>query len=234
MIDLSWIFPRAFTELETVWTILKRKNPCGNRPHRDHYLDLLTEMHTKMDAIVTHVIPRITEAFHYDFRSPDLVKAIFFHPSLESFFRDLENYVTRGLNKPRVVDFGALIQITRVGKHLALLGDTILDLAISHFSLELRPPHLRKFDYVRQKWVGNQNLARVCDRLGLCEYRIVNTFNLPPINPEKIPKVKGDLVEAIYGVIYVESGLDPVMHSFWDLLTPPKDEEGESKSGVVK
>lgn len=67
-------------------------------------------------------------------------------------------------------------------------------------------------DLTKQKsnTVSNSNLAKFCDRLGLFEYKIsrVDDKSSSKSKEETIKHEKGTLVEAIFGVIYLEHGLE--------------------------
>ncbi|UYP48597.1 hypothetical protein NEF87_004882 [Candidatus Lokiarchaeum ossiferum] len=65
----------------------------------------------------------------------------------------------------------------------------------------------------REKIVKNDHLAVICDRWQLFEHRIkrVHEGTTAPNNSKKIIHEKGTLVEAIFGVIYLEMGFEEVL-----------------------
>ncbi len=63
--------------------------------------------------------------------------------------------------------------------------------------------------------VANDNLAKVCDEWNLYKFRL-NRLNDPSEKnrkPKTIQHEKGTLVEAIYGVIYLEFGFEELIRT---------------------
>jgi ribonuclease-3 len=60
----------------------------------------------------------------------------------------------------------------------------------------------------RAEVVSNEHMARVCDKWGLYKHRI--HFDPPTETKAEIEHNKGTLLEAIYGIIYVEHGFEKV------------------------
>jgi dsRNA-specific ribonuclease len=65
----------------------------------------------------------------------------------------------------------------------------------------------------RAEYASNKNLARVYDKWGLYDFRIHFDPNQSENNGKKINHAKGTIVEAIFGVVYIEAGLDQVVLS---------------------
>jgi len=101
------------------------------------------------------------------------------------------------------------------GNVLALIGDAALDLAIIKFlwdSFDSSITTVGEITETRKEFVSNENLAKVCDRLNLYEYRL-DRLNIPisTTKKETINHEKATLVEALFGVIYLEYDFEGIL-----------------------
>ena len=91
---------------------------------------------------------------------------------------------------------------------LALIGDAALDLSVVQTFWDSSLTTVGKLTKKRPGIVANDNLARICDEWNLFNY-CLNRLNDPSeknAKPKTIEHEKGTLIEAIYGVIYLEFG----------------------------
>jgi ribonuclease-3 len=98
--------------------------------------------------------------------------------------------------------FAELINLSEMSKVLALVGDAVISSAVLQHLWE---PHLGDAGKITQRKaeiVSNEHMAKLCDKWGLYEYRI--HFDPDTTSKSEIDHDKGTLLEAIYGIIYIE------------------------------
>jgi len=92
---------------------------------------------------------------------------------------------------------------------LALLGDAAIDMAILHHIWKPRASDVGYLTERRSGLVSNEHLSKKCDEWRLYENRI--HFDPPTPTKSEMEHIKGTLVEAFYGVIYIEMGFRKVL-----------------------
>ena len=95
-----------------------------------------------------------------------------------------------------------------MAKTLALVGDAAISMAVLH---HLWKPDVETVGHLTQKRseiVSNENLSQMCDKLQLFEYRI--HFDPPTQTKSETEHIKGTLIEAVYGIMYIRYGLERV------------------------
>ncbi len=105
------------------------------------WLSQISDILQKLRAIETDLSPKIEEAFQYQFQSADLVKILFFQLSIQTVFKDLENYFEQSRVR-NLADFETLCHLPNAGQVLALLGDSALDLAVAQLFWESKKRRL--------------------------------------------------------------------------------------------
>ena len=212
---LKWDIYGAFDGIPDIKKVLEEELAQIPKEHSRkwakvvRWLAQVTDVLKKLEYIEKILIPKIMDAFHYEFESPDLVKVIFFQPSIKKLFDEL--VIHFNANEIKVgADFEVLCNIGEAAKVMALLGDSTLGLAAVQAYWEAKISRVGNISQKRAALVSNENLARTCERLDLYDYRIHDTFDQEPQNEEKIAHVKGTLIEGIYGIIYAEKGIDAV------------------------
>ena len=98
-------------------------------------------------------------------------------------------------------------------KVLALIGDAAIDLALIENLWEPNISNVGELTEKRSKFASNENLARICDKWDIYDFRIHFDPNKPEIKEETINHVKGTIIEALFGVMYIESGLKQIIPS---------------------
>jgi dsRNA-specific ribonuclease len=137
------------------------------------------------------------------FRNSELFLVAMFQPSTKNLFLELETQYRRSVNDPLGQDgFAEMINLSEMSKVLALIGDAVISSAVLQYLWE---PHLGDAGKITQKKaeiVSNNHMAKLCDEWSLYEYRI----HFDPGTPGKLEMNhdKGTLLEAIYGIIYIE------------------------------
>jgi ribonuclease-3 len=172
----------------------------------------LKELHcitTLMKQIRTGLSVDLERVFGHDFADDELLLVTMFQPSTRNLFLEIKTHyesITDREHDSKNLD--DLISISDMAKTLALVGDAAISMAVLH---HLWRPDVETVGHLTQRRseiVSNENLARVCDRFQLYEHRI----HFDPITPTKseTEHIKGTLIEAVYGIMYIRYGLERV------------------------
>ncbi|MHA1959103.1 MAG: ribonuclease III domain-containing protein [Candidatus Thorarchaeota archaeon] len=162
-----------------------------------------------VDKVTNDLQPEVQNILGLIIEETELFQIVMFQPSTKNLFLEIKTQYLTDSALPlteRQMDF--LISISELAKVIALVGDGAISMAVLH---QLWSPESDKVGGMTQRRaeaVSNENLARVCDRWKLYEHRI--HFDPPTPTKSEIEHIKGTLVEAVYGIIYVEKGLDGV------------------------
>ncbi|MCY3412094.1 MAG: hypothetical protein INQ03_10725 [Candidatus Heimdallarchaeota archaeon] len=183
----------------------KLKTPSG-------FKEDLEELKDKIERIENHLIPRLEQELNIRFTTPELVLLGLCQSSLKNLFESLREYF-RSRNEWPIseLEFDELAGSGDTSKVLALLGDAILDLAVVQIHWENSIAKVGDLTIKRMNIVSNQNLAKVCDRWGLYYYRINKKGTVDKSNQKDINHLKGTLVEAVIGIIYMEMEYEDII-----------------------
>ncbi|MHA2227395.1 MAG: ribonuclease III domain-containing protein [Candidatus Hodarchaeales archaeon] len=178
------------------------------------YLDELNYIKTQIENIHLELIPSLETIFRLKFPTPELVMLALARPSIRNIFIDLKGYFEKESNSPlKIEEYDELAASGEATNVLALIGDAILDLTVVQIMWDSSLSTVGKLSIQREEIVSNQNLAKVCDKWRLYEYRLCRLHD-PTAQEAKektIQHEKGTLVEAIFGVIYMEFGVEHVV-----------------------
>jgi ribonuclease-3 len=156
-----------------------------------------------LDRIEQKLIPKLEETLKLRFRNKELFMVAMFQPSTKNLFLELETEYRGSDEDPLGPDgFAEMINLSEMSKVLALVGDAVISSAVLQHLWE---PHLGDAGKITQKKaeiVSNNHMAKLCDKWKLYDYRI----HFDPERPSKseMDHDKGTLLEAIYGIIYIE------------------------------
>ena len=159
--------------------------------------------------IETVLAPRLEQILGTQFKDRELLSISMFQPSTKNLFLELQiHYCKRGEKRVDCEAIAELTLLSDVGEILALLGDAAIDVAILHHIWRPKASDVGTLTRDRSKLVSNAHLSKKCDEWGLYEKRI----HFDPRTPTKseMEHDKGTLVEALYGMLYVELGFNRV------------------------
>lgn len=192
------------------------ESPSARSSERDklaHWVDKLEQLLEKIHAIHVEVTPLLERDIKKSIVSGEILELAMFQPSTKNLFSEIELYVERGetcILTP--YELRELAFLSEGAKTLAWVGDAALNLAVL---TQLWMPSVMSVGELterRKEYVQNANLARLCDRWKLYEHRL--HFD-PPSDPtivtrETVDHIKGTLVEAIFGILFLAEGLTGV------------------------
>jgi hypothetical protein len=177
-------------------------------------LDYIIERVTYAEEVLT---PRLEGLFSFELNEKGLFTVALFQPSTKNLFLELEiHYCESGEAIAECKILPDLVALSETAKILALLGDAAIDMAILHHIWKPRASDVGSLTETRSGLVSNEHLSLKCDEWGLYENRI--HFDPPTPMKSEMEHIKGTLVEALFGVIYIEMGfrrvLEMVKHLF--------------------
>ncbi len=185
-----------------------RRNTPKNNTRLLHKLDRwihdIKYIQDSLHRIEADLVPKLEDILKVKFQKDELFLVAMFQPSTKNIFLELETHYRRSDEDPLGLDgFAEMINLSEMSKVLALVGDAVISSAVLQHLWE---PHLGDAGRITQRKaeiVSNEHMAKLCDKWNLYEYRI--HFD-PPDTPSKseIDHDKGTLLEAIYGIIYIE------------------------------
>ncbi|MHA2358973.1 MAG: ribonuclease III domain-containing protein [Candidatus Thorarchaeota archaeon] len=206
---LSWkpiqLVNRMDTLSKTVQTT--RKNTPRNNTRLvkklDRWLHDIKYIQKCFQRIEDTLIPMLQDILNVKFQSTELFLVAMFQPSTKNIFLELETQYRHSDDDPLGQDgFAEMINLSEMGQVLALVGDAVISSAVLQHLWE---PHLGDAGKITQRKaeiVSNEHMAKLCDKWNLYDYRI----HFDPETPSKseVNHDKGTLLEAIYGIIYIE------------------------------
>ncbi|MFW9975564.1 MAG: ribonuclease III domain-containing protein [Candidatus Thorarchaeota archaeon] len=156
-----------------------------------------------LKRIRENLVPDLEGLLGVDFSSPELIQVAMFQPSTKNIFSELETQYKGSDDDPLGQDgFGMMTNLSEMAKVLALVGDGVISSAVIQ---HLWKPHLSNAGEItlrKAEIVSNENMAKLCDEWNLYEYRIHFDPDVP--SKSEVEHDKGTLVEAIYGIVYIE------------------------------
>ena len=175
------------------------------------FLEELENLIDKIDKIQAELIPNLERVLRLKFPTPELILIALSRPSIRTNYEQIEEHFQKYPPNPLEKDeYSELASSGDAANVLALIGDAALDLAVVQSLWDSSLATAGELSSKRVDLVSNVNLAKVCDEWKLCEYRL-QRLHLPTkqlSKDETIEHEKATLVEAIYGVIYLEFGFE--------------------------
>ena len=183
----------------------------------ERWLEEIGSIHDGLKRIREELVPDMERVLELKFTHKELFQVAMFQPSTKNIFLELETQYRRSKSSPLDSDgFAELINLSEMAKVIALVGDAVISSAVLQHLWE---PHLGDAGKITQRkaeLVSNEHMAKLCDKWGLYEYRI----HFDPDTPSKseMDHDKGTLLEAIYGIIYIEYEYKQILKSVTHLI----------------
>ena len=209
------IMARSFlgkaNQIEQNLTLLKKEGRTQKS------IEDISKIEKRFERIKEFYIPGIKTATGYEFLNPDLFFFVFLYKEIIMVFSEAQTNPVKpgGIKLLSSQDLREMTEISEDRRTLAYIGDAALETGVmaSIWSLqETQKIPLNEFLHdERNKLVENEPLSRFWDSLQLNDSPII--ANLPPENDE----TKGSSMEAVFGIIFLESGLEAVETSLQNL-----------------
>jgi len=213
---LRWNVQGLFDNLSIVRNELEvelNSLPESSIRKRDKLVTLIAQLRDiegTVQDIKDNKIAEIERSFDYKFTEPNLVVLAFFQADTNGLFTKLKNHPFQNEKK---FDFEPYLNLDEAARVLAWIGDSAIDLAITHFLWQPNISSTGELSIKRAEFVSNKNLAKLCDKWNLFDFRLGSTKSMENANEEKVEHAKGTIVEALFGVLYIECGLEKVISS---------------------
>lgn len=221
--QLDWIQIGLKQKIHTIQTMIqekRRETPRRNTrtlDKLDRWDESIQQVESKLVEIEEILGPRLENELDIDLRDSELLQIGMFQPSTKNIFLELETEYRYDRNCPLSnQDFENLANLPEMAQALALVGDAAIDMAVLHYLWEPTAADVGMLTQRRADIVSNEHLADICDDWGLYEYRIHFDPGYP--SDAEMQHDKGTLLEAVYGIIYVEHGFDTVEREITHIL----------------
>lgn len=208
---LKWNIKGVFDNIPVIEKALENRlnqlpeNNLRERRKITHWIDQIKKINDNINNIKKSKLVELERNINYNFSEPDLVVLSFIQPSIRKMFEELNIYSSKlSLN----VNFEPYLSMDEAAKVLALIGDAAISLALIQILWQPNISNVGELSTKRSEYASNENLARVCDKWGLYGLRI--HFGS---DQSENTHSKGTIMEALFGVIYIEAGLNQVILS---------------------
>ncbi len=208
--------------LKTVQTT-QSETPKSNKrllSKLERWVHDIKSIQERLKRIRKELVPELERILETDFENTELFQVAMFQPSTKNIFMELETQYRRSKNNPLdSAGFDEMINLSEMSKVLALVGDAVISSAVLQ---HLWKPHLGDAGKITQRKaeiVSNEHMATLCDKWGLYDYRI--HFDPDTASKSEIYHDKGTLLEAIYGIIYLEHEYKRVLRLVTHLINTP-------------
>lgn len=212
-LKLKWNIQGIFDDLSIIERELENRL---NQPENNlretriikNWIDYIRKINNKIQYIRKYKIVELEKNIGYRFTEPNLVILSFIQPSVKNVFQEI--------NKSKInfkINFEPYLKMDEAARVLALIGDAAISLALIQILWQPNISNVGELTIKRAEFASNENLARICDKWDLYDHRIHFDPSKYDTKDVKINHVKGTIVEALFGVIYIENGLDQVISS---------------------
>ena len=162
--------------------------------------------------ITEGLLGKLERKLECKFPDAELLHIAMFQPSTRNLFMELYVHFMQSESNPiSKTDFENLISLSDMSRVIAMIGDSATELAVIHYLWRKRTADAGDITQKRAQIISNENMARLCDRWGLYEKRI----HFDPVTAMKseMEHIKGTLVEAVYGIVYINEGFDKIVET---------------------
>ncbi|MBD3407862.1 MAG: hypothetical protein GF411_17210 [Candidatus Lokiarchaeota archaeon] len=208
---LSWkkidLMNRLHKLEKTIQDDLKRTPPQNTRTIQKfaRWLEQLQYIFSKIQSINTQVIPKVEKALGIKLKDKEQVVIALFQPSTRNLFLETKTHFY-GEDIFSTNFFDILSTLSDRAELLALIGDAAISLSVIHYIWPPAEISAGSLTLQRADIVSNEHMSEICDKWELYEHRI--HFDPGEPSQTEMNHDKGTLLEAIYGIIYLNYGYD--------------------------
>lgn len=215
---LSWNIHGLYENLDEILGVLKGRSMEIPENHKKEKRKVSKWIHEveyfrdRVNYLMKEKMVEIEKEISHKFETPELFPLAFIQPSTSNLFREIEIYF--GNNNTSKIRPGVLSDLYNLGeaeKVLAFIGDAAIDIVLVQILWEPNISRVGELSLKKAELASNRNMARLCDKWDLYDNRIhLDPPTALESKEDAINHVKGTIVEAIYGIIYLEAGIDGV------------------------
>ena len=178
------------------------------------FIDELRHLIDILELIKKDLIPRLEDSFRLKFKTPEMLMLALSRPSIRHTYENIEIYFKKKSGDPlKPEEYQELASSGDAGNVLALIGDSVIDLAIVQLFWDSSLSTAGDLSKKRESIVSNENLAKLADKYNLYSLRLKRLNDPSEIKSKEktIKHEKGTLVESIFGVIFLEFGFEDLL-----------------------
>jgi len=167
-------------------------------------------------SIRTAVQPVVERDLGFQIENEEMFVLAFFQPSTKNLFLEIATRFGEGGCSLSPEDLAEMARLPEAAEAVAWIGDAALKIGVLPEIWSPRLADAGALSERRKVYESNENMALLCDRWGLYEHRI--HFD-PPVEKGDPAHVKGTLVEAVLGIVFLQCGMKGVARTA-HLLAP--------------
>jgi dsRNA-specific ribonuclease len=186
--------------------------------NREKLSDDIVSVHEKYDQVRNYSVLRIEKNTDYDFKNPNLFMIVFLYKEISKMFNEVHNRILNGSAHSEVPNefFLEMRELKENMMTLAFIGDSAIELGVIQSiwppkDLE-KIPHKGTLDNEKKFITVGKNQADLWNFLALYDQKILIQ------NRDESSRQKSSQFEAIFGIIYLESGLESVEKAIHTLI----------------
>jgi len=163
----------------------------------------LTSILSLIARIKDSLRPKLEKVLEVSLHKNELLLVAMFQPSTKNLFLEMTDEFPS-----KQEELKHLVALSEMAEALALVGDAAISLAALHNIWQSKSVDVGVLTQKRSDIVNNEHMAELCDKWGLYEHRI--HFDPHAVSKSEMEHDKGTLLEAIYGIVYIEHGLEKI------------------------
>ena len=163
----------------------------------------LTGILSLMARIKESLRPKLEKILEVSLHKNELLLVAMFQPSTKNLFLEMIDEFPA-----KQEELKHLVALSEMAEALALVGDAAISLAVLHNVWQSKSVDVGVLTQKRSDIVSNEHMAELCDNWGLYEHRI--HFDPHAVSKSEMEHDKGTLLEAIYGIVYIEHGFEKI------------------------
>jgi dsRNA-specific ribonuclease len=188
-----------------------------NKKLSEKSLQDIEEIEKKYLQIQIQCIPIFKAATRQEFPHPKLFFFVFLHQELSEVFNEAQQLFSKLSEFAQIEkDFEGMKEISQNRMTLAYIGDAALEICVISYIWQQSPEKLPSSEFLhnkREEIVKNSPLSKYWDNLLLSD----PTIGIK--HPNENVGTKGSSMEAVFGIIYLEHGIDAVEKALTNLIT---------------
>jgi len=160
-------------------------------------------MLSSIDQVKESLRPNLEKVLGVSLHKNNLLLVAMFQPSTKNLFLEMMDEFPS-----KQEELKHLVALSEMAEALALVGDAAISLAALHTVWQSNSVDVGVLTQKRSDIVSNEHMAELCDNWGLYEHRI--HFDPHAVSKSEMEHDKGTLLEAIYGIVYIEHGFEKI------------------------
>jgi 23S rRNA maturation mini-RNase III len=180
----------------------------------------ITELQTKATYIQQHIIPQIRRDLQFIFEDPNRILRVMVDGTAKSMFLEMLKEFPETRHPKLRKSIYEMSKLPDEVESLAYLGNAALLLAAAHHLWTSNTPSKGTLDQMSQQFKDKKYQAQLERKWRLYE-NTIGFDHKPRSNIDEENHDRSTLVEAVFGLLYIKSGLDAVIKAMPLFLEGP-------------